>query len=391
MQQLNEQPSVTESIPPGRPLVPANIQPGRHRRGLRTAAIVMLIVLLATVFSTGLFAGWVFGTQRSGGTQPASTPPVATPSITTSGTSLDAIREAVVEKVRPTVVLVQVATSNGQGLGSGVILDSRGYIITNNHVIAGAQHIQVTLYDGTSLPASTVGNDSLDDLAVLKVTVNAKLPVATPGDSSKLRVGQEVLAIGNPLGITQTVTSGIVSALDRAVSTIPDAIQTDAAINPGNSGGALVDLEGNLIGIPTLSAIDPQFQTPANGVGFAIPSNRVRLIAPQLIQTGKVTHTGRAAMGIQITSVDAPLAAQNKLAVTAGVLIIGVASKGPAETAGLKPGDVIVQIGTHPVNDTAAFADALLTLEPGEVVAVSIYRGAMPLTIKVTLGETQAP
>src|SRR5579883_2565982 len=240
MQQLNEQPSVTESIPPGRPLVPANIQPGRHRRGLRTAAIVMLIVLLATVFSTGLFAGWVFGTQRSGGTQPASTPPVATPSITTSGTSLDAIREAVVEKVRPTVVLVQVATSNGQGLGSGVILDSRGYIITNNHVIAGAQHIQVTLYDGTSLPASTVGNDSLDDLAVLKVTVNAKLPVATPGDSSKLRVGQEVLAIGNPLGITQTVTSGIVSALDRAVSTIPDAIQTDAAINPGNSGGAQI-------------------------------------------------------------------------------------------------------------------------------------------------------
>jgi S1-C subfamily serine protease len=286
---------------------------------------------------------------------------------------------------------VNVVTPSGAGLGSGVILDSRGYIVTNNHVIASAERIQVTLYDGTSLSAQLVGTDPLDDLAVLKISTKAKLTAATLGDSSKLQVGQEVLAIGNPLGITQTVTSGIVSALDRAVSSIPDAIQTDAAINPGNSGGALVDLQGNLVGIPTLSAIDPQFQTPANGVGFAIPSNRVRLIAPQLIQTGKVTHTGRAAMGIQITSVDAALAAQNNLAVTAGVLIVGVAANSPAATAGLKPGDVIVQIGTHPVTDAAAFADALLTLSPGEVVPVSIYRGNQQLTIKVTLGEARAP
>jgi S1-C subfamily serine protease len=211
------------------------------------------------------------------------------------------------------------------------------------------------------------------------------------GDSSKVRVGQEVLAIGNPLGITQTVTSGIISALDRTVSTIPDAIQTDAAINPGNSGGALVDLQGELVGIPSFSAIDPQFQTPANGVGFAIPSNRVRFVAQQLIENGRVIHTGRAAMGIQMTTVDAVLAAQYTLAVTAGVLIVKVASTSPAAVAGLKPGDIIVQMDKKAVIDGASFADALLTMNPGEVVAVHIYRGNQPLTINVTLGEAQAP
>ena len=247
----------------------------------------------------------------------------------------------------------------------------------------------MTLYNGTSLSAQLVGSDPLDDLAVLKISTSEKLTAATLGDSPKLQVGQEVLVIGNPLGITQTVTSGIVSALGHAVSTIPDAIQADAAINPGNSGGALVTLRGELMGIPTLSAIDPQFQTPANGVGFAIPSNRVRLIAPQFIQTAKVTHTGRAVMGVQLASVDADLAAQNHLAGTPGALIIGVTSGGPAYTAGLKPGDVIVQVGTHPVSDVASFADALLSMSPGEVVSVSLYRGSERMTIKVTLGEAR--
>jgi putative serine protease PepD len=241
--------------------------------------------------------------------------------VTIFGNTLDVVREAVVAKVRSAVVQVNIVSSSGKGLGSGVILDSRGYVITNNHVIAGDQSIQVTLYDGTSLPVHLVGTDPLDDLAVVKVTTATKLTTATLGDSSKVQVGQKVLAIGNPLGITQTVTSGIISALGRTVSTIPDAIQTDAVINSGNSGGALVDLQGELVGIPTFSAIDPQFQTPANGVGFAIPSNRVRFIAPQLIETGKVIHTGRAAMGIQITTVDAVLATQYTLPVTAGVLI----------------------------------------------------------------------
>ena len=388
MQQLNEHDLFTQ---PGAPSIPAGTPASVPKRMMRTTAIVVLIALLAVVFGTGLFAGWDFGTRNSGATQTGSTPAATTPSVTVSDNTLEAQREVVIAKVRPAVVQINVVTASGEGLGSGVILDSRGFIVTNNHVIASAKSIEVTLYDGTSLSAQLVGTDPLDDLAVVKVSTTAKLTAATLGDSSKLQVGQEVLAIGNPLGITQTVTSGIVSALDRAVSSIPDAIQTDAAINPGNSGGALVNLQGELVGIPTLSAIDPQFKTPANGVGFAIPSNRVSLIAPQLIQTGKVTHTGRAAMGIQITSVDAILAAQNNLAVTAGALVVGVAASGPAATAGLKPGDVIVQIGTHPVPDGTAFADALLTKSPGEIVPVSIYRGKEQLTIKVTLGEAQAP
>ena len=278
MQQLNEQNIFTR---------PTASQPGRPGQRVRTAAIVALVVLLAAVFGTGLFAGWIYGTRSSGTAHPGATLGTTTPPVTVSGDSIEAQREAVIVRVRPAVVQVNVETASGEGLGSGVILDNRGYIVTNNHVIAGAQRIQVTLYDGTSLAGQLVGADPLDDLAVLKISTSEKLTAATLGDSSKLQVGQEVLAIGNPLGITQTVTSGIVSALDRAVSSIPDAIQTDAAINPGNSGGALVTLQGELVGIPTLSAIDPQFQTPANGVGFAIPSNRVRLIAPQLIQTGK--------------------------------------------------------------------------------------------------------
>ena len=390
VQQLNEQNLSTRPAAPATPASPAAYLPERPGQRVRTAAIVALVVLLAAVFATGLFAGWAFGTRSSGAIPQSATPGTATPPVIVSWKTIEAQREAVIARVRPAVVLVNVVTASGDGLGSGVILDSQGYIVTNNHVIAGARSIQATLYDGTALAAQLVGADPLDDLAVLKVSTNAKLTAITLGDSSKLQVGQEVLAIGNPLGITQTVTSGIVSALDRAVSSIPDAIQTDAAINPGNSGGALVTLQGELVGIPTLAAIDPQFQTPANGVGFAIPSNRVRLITPQLIQTGKVTHTGRAAMGIQITSVDADLAAQNNLAVNDGTLVVGVASSSPAQAAGLKPGDVIVQVGTHPVSDVASFADALLTLSPGEVVAVSIYRGNEQLSFKVTLGEAQA-
>jgi len=392
MHDLHDQPTVIQPGPPLQGPATDFLPTKRTAPRLRTGAMIALTLLLALVFGIGLFAGWVYGTRSPGTASlaPGSSPSATVPPVTGSGNSLDAVREAVIAKIRPAVVQVNVTTASGSGLGSGVMIDERGYIITNHHVIAGAQRIQVTLYDGASLAAQLVGTDPLDDLAVVKVSAPSKLIVAPLGDSSKLQVGQEVLVIGNPLGITQTVTSGIISALDRAVSTIPDAIQTDAAINPGNSGGALVDLQGNLVGIPTFSAIDPQFQTPANGVGFAIPSNRVRFIAPQLIETGKVRHTGRAALGIQMTNVDAALAAQNQLAVTAGVLIVKVASSSPAAAAGLEPGDIIVQMDKKAVVDVASFADALLTMNPGEVVAVHIVRGNQPLSINVTLGEAQA-
>jgi S1-C subfamily serine protease len=245
--------------------------------------------VLAVVFGTGLFAGWQFGhgstatvapnsNSNSSGLQSGPNPQATVPAL--NGNNTQTVREAVVSKVSPSVVEINVTTSQGAALGSGVIIDQRGYIVTNNHVVNGASSIEVVLYDGTRATATLTGTDAADDLAVIKITPPAHMAVASLGDSSKLVVGQDVLAIGNPLGITQTVTNGIVSALNRRVSegqggaTIPDAIQTDAPINPGNSGGALVDMQGNLIGIPTLTAIDPEFNAPATGVGFAIPVNR---------------------------------------------------------------------------------------------------------------------
>jgi S1-C subfamily serine protease len=355
---------------------------------LRTGAIVALALVLVVVFGTGLFAGWQFGTRNGTNTavsQPGTTAGPTIPPL--DGGNLEAVREAVVAKVRPAVVQVNVVTSQGRGLGSGVIIDERGYIITNHHVVERAQRVQVVLYDGTTLPAQVVGASSPDDLAVLKVTPTRKLTVATLGDSSRVRVGQEVLAIGNPLGITQTVTNGIVSAVGRTVGTIPNAIQTDAPINPGNSGGALVDLQGQVIGIPTATAIDPQFNTPANGVGFAIPSNRVKFIAPQLIQSGKVTNSGRAALGIRVTSVDPAMAERNNLSIDHGALVIDVTTNGPADRAGLKSGDVIVQVDKQEVHNIAALGDVLLSKKPGDVVPVQVQRANQHLTITVELGE----
>ena len=271
--------------PSQNPAEPPPQHPRHGRSGVRTGAIIGLTLLLAVIFVIGGFAGWAFASAKSS--------TAATTASTTTATSLNTLREAVVAKVKPSVVEVYVTLTNGAALGSGVIIDSRGYIVTNNHVVSGALTIQVILSNGTKEAAQLTGTDAADDLAVLKIAVPpAGLSVATLGDSAQLQVGQEVLAIGNPLGDTETVTNGIVSALKRSVSegqggaTIQNAIQTDAAINPGNSGGALVDLQGNVVGIPTLTAIDPEFNTPANGVGFAIPSNRVKSVVTQLIQTG---------------------------------------------------------------------------------------------------------
>src|SRR5216683_1022663 len=363
------------------------------RPGLRIGAVLAGLLALVLAFSAGLVSGCQVG--QSSATATSSSAGTAIPPLT--GNNIESVREAVVAKVRPSVVQINVTSQQGAKLGSGVIIDSRGYIVTNNHVITGGQTIVVEIFNGSTLPAQIVGTAPSDDLAVLKVNPSrVKLTVATIGDSSKLKVGQDVLAIGNPLGITQTVTSGIVSALDRNVSEgpngalIPNAIQTDAPINPGNSGGALVDLQGNLVGIPTLTAIDPEFKTPANGVGFAIPSNRVSFIVPQLVNSGRVTHSGRAALGVEVTTVDAVFAAQNNLPVDHGALITGVAAGGPAAKAGLRAGDIIVQVDNKQITDVATLADALLSKNPGDTVQVRVYRGSQQLTVKVKLGELPA-
>ncbi len=304
--------------------------------------------------------------------------------------------EQVAEKFHTAVVQINVQKSPTEAaIGSGVLIDRRGYVVTNNHVVEGGQNINVVLYDGSALPAQLTGTDPADDLAVIRITPPKNITVAPVGDSSKLKVGQSVLAMGNPLGITQTVTGGIVSALGRTIpegtggAVIINAVQTDAAINPGNSGGALVDMQGNLIGIPTLVPIDPEFNSPANGVGFAIPSNRVQFIVPQLIDSGKVVHSGRASLGVQVIDINSNIAAQNQLPIDHGALIVKITPNSSAEQAGLKVGDIIVQIDNTPIASTQQLQDVIIKKDVGQTVSLNIYRGNQQLTVKVKLGELQ--
>lgn len=366
------------------PPPPPPAQTGRPRGGMGTAAILILAVVLLLVLGVGVFGGIEIG--RNGSTSTG---------VTREVLGISAQPEQVAAKFTPSVVLISVVTNKGEGLGSGTIIDSRGYIVTNYHVVEGAKQIKVELYDGLLLPAQLTGVDPADDLAVVKIAPPSHMTVATIGDSSQLKVAEYVMAIGNPLGIRQTVTSGIVSALGKNIpegpgAVIVDAIQTDAAINPGNSGGALVDLQGDLIGVPTLTIINPEFNAPASGVGYAIPSNRVKFIVPQLIESGKVTNTGRAAMGVSVVTVDQAVAAQQELSVDQGALIVSVIRGGPADSAGLKPGDVIVQLGNTPITSAASLGDALLSESPGATVEVKIYRGSEQMTVKVTMGELPA-
>jgi S1-C subfamily serine protease len=356
-------------------------------------AILTIIVMLIVVLGVGGLGGWLLGRNTSVASVGSPSP---TPSTSQAGSNQDAVRVNVVAQFRPSVVQINVTTQEGKGsLGSGTIIDSRGYIVTNDHVVTGARSLQIELFDGEKLPATLIGLDPLDDLAVVKITPPAHMAVASLGDSSHLQVGQTVLAIGNPLGITQTVTSGIVSALNRNVpegeggGVIFNAIQMDAPINPGNSGGALVDLQGDLIGIPTLTIVNPSFNTPASGVGFSIPANRAAFIVPQLIQSGKVTKMGLADLGLAGTSVDAPVAALLQLPVTQGVLVSSVDPNGPAGQVGLKADDIIVRIDDTPVTNESALLDNVLNRSPGEKVALQIYRGNQRSTVNVTLGKLQ--
>jgi len=359
-------------------------QPIQHR-SLRRVVYLAIAGAIITVLLIGGLAGWLLGQRNSG----AKNTHTGNPAPQTQA-------EQVAEKFHTAVVQINVQKSPTESaIGSGVLIDRRGYIVTNNHVVEGGQTINVVLFDGSTLPAQLTGADPADDLAVIHITPPKNIAVASVGDSSKLRVGQPVLAIGNPLGITQTVTSGIVSALGRTIpegtstAIILNAVQTDAAINPGNSGGALVDMGGNLVGIPTLVPIDPEFNSPANGVGFAIPSNRVRFIVPQLIDSGKVIHSGRASLGVQAIDITPTIAIQNQLPVNHGTLIVRVDPRSPAEQAGLNVGDIIVQIDSTPVNSTQQLQDVILKKDVGQTASLKIYRNNQQLTVKTKLGELQ--
>ena len=277
----------------------------------------------------------------------------------------------------------QMPQDSQVGLGSGVIVAAAGYLLTNNHVIEGADDIEVMLTDGRQGKARLVGTDPDTDLAVLKVDLD-RLPVIGIGNSEEVQVGDVVLAIGNPFGVGQTVTSGIVSALGRnqlGINTFETFIQTDAAINPGNSGGALVDASGNLLGINT--AI--YSRTGGNmGIGFAIPASTAMQVMQGLIQDGQVV---RGWIGVEPRDLTPEIAQTLNLPIKQGVLITGVLHSGPASAAGLRPGDVVVKIAGAPVNNTAQLLSAVAALRPQAHAVVSVQRGDAALELDVTVAQ----
>lgn len=269
------------------------------------------------------------------------------------------------------------------GLGSGVIVAPEGYLLTNHHVVEGATEIEVQLTDGRATRARVVGSDTETDIAVLKIELD-DLPVIALGDVRALSVGDAVLAIGNPFNVGQTVTAGIVSALDRSeagVSRFQNFIQTDAAINPGNSGGALVDAQGALVGINT--AIFSR-SGGSLGIGFAVPADTARQVMEQLVRDGKVR---RGWIGVEPRELSAELAEGLNLPVKSGVLIAGVLQDGPAGRAGLRPGDVVLQIGERPVKSVGELFAAVAALQPDAETVLLTQRGAEQVRVTVKVGE----
>ena len=267
------------------------------------------------------------------------------------------------------------------GLGSGVIVSSDGYLLTNNHVIEGADDVEVMLTDGRKARAKLVGTDPESDLAVLKIEFD-RLPAIAFGDADQLQVGDVVLAIGNPFGVGQTVTSGIVSALGRnqlGINTFENFIQTDAAINPGNSGGALVDTNGALLGINT--AIYSR-TGGSLGIGFAIPVSTARQVMDGLIKDGQVT---RGWIGVEPRDLTPEIAQTLNLPIRQGVLITGVLQSGPASAGGLKPGDVVVKIAGASVANTSQLLNAVAALRPQAVAVIGVQRGDKALDLNVTV------
>jgi putative serine protease PepD len=365
-------------------LWPSVARSARRQSGLLAALVGVTLVVAAcgasaTPAATSSSAGMATpASSRVTATTPGAT--VTSDQATGNGAlqQLQQEYEAVVQRVSPSVVVIETSS----GLGSGIVLDTKGDIVTNAHVVGDATTFRVTLADGRQFKGTLVGTFTANDIAVIRINA-PNLQPATFADSSKLQVGEVVMAVGNPLGLQTSVTQGIVSALGRTVTepggvTLPGTIQTSAAINPGNSGGALVDINGDVVGIPTLAAVDQQIGGSAPGIGFAIPSNDARDFANQLITSGRVTNSHRAYLGIRSANV---LGAQ-------GVLVYGVASGGPADQAGITTQELIVSVDGKPTPDSSALSVVLAGLQPGQKVPVVVEKAdGTQSTVQVTLGE----
>ncbi|MFD6857024.1 S1C family serine protease [Rhodococcus sp. NPDC060090] len=357
-------------------------QPPQQRRSGRTALVVGAVALAIVSGGIGGAVG-AWSVRDSGGAGVVNSLDSPRPETTTVANAPEGSVQAVAQRVVPSVVRIEVVGRSGAGEGSGVVLSSDGLILSNNHVVAGAgpgAELTVAFADGSSAKATVVGTDPMTDIAVIRAEGRDDLTPIEMGNSENLQVGQPVVAVGSPLGLESTVTSGIVSALNRPVSasgetgnqnTVIDAIQTDAAINPGNSGGALVDMEGRLVGINTAIATSGQ-QSGSIGLGFAIPVDQARRIADELIATGTATH---ALIGVQVPA----------RADVNGAAVVEVVQDGPADRAGIPAGSVITKVNDRVVTDGDSLIAAIRSQAPGTTVSVTYTdaQGNNPTTVDV--------
>jgi S1-C subfamily serine protease len=349
--------------------------------------------------AAGLIAiGAIGGRELSISPNTAPSAAAQTAATTTTGTTpADNATQSAYTVANRSVVYV---VSQGVGSGSGIIYDTNGDIVTNYHVVQGANSLSVTLSTGKSYPATVVGTDAADDLAVIRIHAT-NLTAATFARAGSYQIGQTVRAIGSPLGLKGSVTSGLISGLHRVEQEpngayLADAVQTSAPINPGNSGGALVSLNGTVVGMPTLEQTSSTDGTATQGIGFAIPSTRIVTIADQIIAHGKVVHTGRPYLGIAPTDATnsdgyfGSFGQGGSAGRTSGALVARVASGGPAARAGIQAGDIITQADETSVTDAQDLLTVIAAKNPGDTVKLTIDRNGTSSTVTVTLGELPA-
>ena len=358
----------------------------------------ILLVIIVAFFSAT--AGIMIGKNIPQNTQIQETLPANTATkLSLSNTDIETAITETVEVVSPAVVTVIGTvpgkmtffgrTPDGQVSGSGVIISAGGYIVTNNHVVEGTKDLKVALSNGDQLPAEIVSTDIYSDLAVLKV--EGEMPaIATFGNSDNLNPGESVIAIGSPLGeFRNTVTVGVVSATGRSLDTgkgyfMEDLVQTDAAINQGNSGGPLVNLKGEIVGINTMIVRGNGSGAVAEGLGFSIPSNIVRLIAEKIIEKG---YFSRPYLGVSWQAINPAIAKRYKLGSDWGAYITEIADNSPAKKAGLARGDIILSIGDQDIDEGHSFINTLFTHQPNEEITLRVLRDDKEVSLKITLGE----